>query len=183
MFPLKVFGIGLSRTGTKSLNAALRRLGFDVRHYPMDPVTAREVVTGRPYSLLRRCDGLTDLHAAVRFRALDARYPGSKFVLTTRDKEPWLDSCRRHFAHHRLENDPQPLRSMVIKLRQQAYGVVEFDREVFSAAYDRHVEGVLAHFGSRGDLVVVNIPGGDGWDVLCPFFERPKPEEPFPFIR
>jgi hypothetical protein len=180
---MKVFGIGLSKTGTKSLNAALRRLDYDVRHYPSDLATAREVVTRRPYSILARCDGLTDLHAAVRFRALDAKYPGSKFVLTIREKRAWLVSCRRHFEVHRPQTMREPLRSMVLCLRHRAYGDVQFDGKQFARAYDRHVASVLAHFVGRGDLLVIDIPAGDGWDKLCPFFEKPRPDEPFPFIR
>jgi hypothetical protein len=179
---MRVFGLGLSKTGTKSLNAALQLLGFDVRHYPIDMTTAREVVGNRPYSILRRCDGLTDLHAAVRFRTLDARYPGSKFVLTTREKASWLDSCRRHFEISRPENWREPHRSMLIALRRQAYGVVQYDAERLSLAYDRHVESVLNHFAGRSDLRVVDIPAGDGWDMICPFLGKPEPNEPFPFI-
>lgn len=180
---MKVFGIGLSKTGTKSLNAALRRLGYDVHHYPSDLATAREVVTNRPYSILARCDGLTDLHAAVRFRALDARYRGSKFVLTTRARRAWLDSCRRHFKVHRPQAMREPRRSMVLCLRHRAYGVVQFDVKRFARAYDRHVASVLDHFAGRGDLLVLDIPAGDGWDKLCPFLEKPRPAGPFPFIR
>jgi len=180
---MKVFGIGLSRTGTKSLTAALRLLGFDVHHYPTDPTTAAEVIAGRPYSILDRCDGLTDVHAAVRFRALDAWYPGSRFVLTTREKPSWLESCHHHFTHYRPEHHPQPLRSMIVSLRRQMYGVDEFHGERFSLAYDRHLESVLSYFQGRSDLLVVNIPGGDGWDTLCPFLERPDPGQPFPFLR
>jgi hypothetical protein len=137
-------------------------LGYDVRHYPSDLATAREVVTRRPYSILARCDGLTDLHAAVRFRALDAKYPGSKFVLTTRAKRAWLDSCRRHFAGHRPQTMREPIRSMVLCLRHRAYGVTQFDSRQFARAYDRHVTRVLDHFAGRGNLLVLDIPAGDG---------------------
>jgi hypothetical protein len=180
---MKVFGIGLSKTGTKSLNAALRLLGFDVRHYPKDPVTASEVLEGRPYSILDQCDGLTDLHAAVRFRELDSLFPGSRFVLTTRDKESWLDSCRRHFEKHPPENQALEVHRMIACLRRQAYGLVEFDAEALSRAYDHHVECVLDHFRDRAELLVIDIIRGDGWDALCRFCGRPDPGAPFPFIR
>jgi hypothetical protein len=38
----KVFGIGLSRTGSMSLTEALTILGFRALHFPADPVTQRE---------------------------------------------------------------------------------------------------------------------------------------------
>lgn len=180
---MKVFGIGLSKTGTKSLNAALRLIGFDVLHYPCDPVTAREVLLALPYSIVDRCDGLTDIHAAVCFRELDARYPGSRYILTLRDKVAWLDSCRRHLGRSRPERGPLLIGGMMVNLRLRAYGVARFDADAFSAAYDRHVGLVRNYFDGRNDLLQINIPGGEDWSALCPFLNRPVPDDPFPNIK
>jgi hypothetical protein len=42
----KVFGIGLSRTGTHSLTGALHALGFDTVHYPTDRATLETLARG-----------------------------------------------------------------------------------------------------------------------------------------
>jgi hypothetical protein len=178
----KVFGIGLPRTGTRSLSAALDQLGIRTAHYPMDAATAREVVEGRPYSILDRVDGLTDLHAVVRFRGLDFRYPGSKFILTVRDKGRWLDSYLGHFAKTRIQDDPQPIRAMTETLRQQAWGSVGLDRDRLSLAYDEHHRLVAKYFERRGGLLRLDIIGGDGWGKLCPFLGKKNPGGPFPNI-
>lgn len=44
----KVFGIGLSRTGTVSLATALTALGIEARHYPHDPITQEELAAPAP---------------------------------------------------------------------------------------------------------------------------------------
>lgn len=179
---MKVFGIGLSRTGTKSLTAALRTLGYHVVHYPKDAVTAREVLHGLPYSLLARCDGLTDIHAAVCFRDLDARFPRSRFILTTRDKDAWLGSCERHFARVRPETYPPPIGDMMLALRLRMYGVDHFDAGTFSLAYDRHHDQVRGHFKERADLLELDIPGGDGWNKLCAYLGHPITARRFPWV-
>ena len=84
----KVFGIGLSRTGTSSLHAAFKRLGYRSVHYP--PLEGL-------FNFTDACDAAADTTVAVNFKELDKRYPGSKFVFTVRDIEKWLASTRVFF--------------------------------------------------------------------------------------
>jgi hypothetical protein len=59
---------------------------------------------------------------------------------------------------------------------------VHFDRPLFSAAYDRHHQDVLGYFrGREGDLLVLNICAGEGWERLSPFLGREVPQDPFPW--
>jgi Sulfotransferase domain/UDP-glucoronosyl and UDP-glucosyl transferase len=85
----KVFGIGLSRTGTSSLTQALNILGYKAIHFPHDNVTRAELYrffasgSGRlSLSLLQEADAITDTPACCVYKALDQGYPGSKFILT-----------------------------------------------------------------------------------------------------
>jgi hypothetical protein len=40
---------------------------------------------------------------------------------------------------------------------------------------------VREHFADRpGDLLVLDITAGEGWDRLCPFLGLPEPGVPFP---
>ncbi|MBC6421767.1 MAG: hypothetical protein GDA43_03165 [Hormoscilla sp. SP5CHS1] len=82
---MKVFGIGLSRTGTKSLTEALNMLGINVVHYPNDETTLQELIAGNyEFSLLNSWDGITDITVAPYYAQLDKIYPDSKFILTVR---------------------------------------------------------------------------------------------------
>ncbi len=59
---MKFFGIGLSRTATSSLVAALDLLGYQVRHYPsMNFYFGRLSIKRREFDLY---DALTDLPVA-----------------------------------------------------------------------------------------------------------------------
>jgi len=181
--PVKVFGIGLSRTGTKSLTKALDLLGFCVVHYPTDKVTLEELLTGKyNFSLLDGYDGITDITVAPFYAQLDKLYPGSKFILTTRDKESWLESLERHWSNKPAFDD-RPGRETKMKIRRflraAVYGCYVFNRERMSYVYDLHHRNVLEYFKDRPQsLLVLNIVAGEGWEKLCPFLNKPIPDEP-----
>jgi hypothetical protein len=181
----RVFGIGLSKTGTSSLNEALTLLGLPSIHYPSDART-EEQLRSRDFRLdiLGRGGyrGATDIPIAPFYRELDAAWPGSRFVLTVRDKASWLRSVEVHWKlMMEWWTGLADFRRFQSYVSQAAYGAVEFDRERFSASYDDHVAGISAYFGDRpGDLLVLDVCGGAGWGPLCAFLDVPAPGAPFP---
>jgi len=184
---MKVFGIGLSRTGTKSLTKALSILGYRSAHFDIGVKALRQTDNGLAfdYSLLTDWDSLTDIPAAAFYEALDKHFPQSKFILTIREKDAWLESCERHyyanhvpyFEKHNIEAD------IVLRLNCLVYGREIFDLEAFNMAYDSHVKQVRSYFQNRqSDLLIVNICAGEGWKPLCQFLDKQVPATPFPHI-
>lgn len=102
----KVFGIGLGRTGTKSLTAALHHLGIHIAHYPDDATTYQELAAGNyQFSLLKSLDGITNVTVSLLYPHLDQLFPGSKFILTVREKEDWLMSLEQHWKAYPYADD------------------------------------------------------------------------------
>ena len=164
--PTKVFGVGLSRTGTVSLTAALGALGYRVKHFP----PALEVV-----AYAERYDALTDTPVSQYVETLDHLHPGAKFVLTVRDEGAWLDSCRRHWAGRK------PTTPGWRWNRRAVYGIETFDEAIFLRVYREHVERILCYFAGRsGKLLVLNVCAGEGYERLCPFLNLPVRDEAFP---
>src|SRR6186713_1622253 len=100
----KIFALGLSRTGTSSLNEALRVLGHRAVHFPDDAASQTEITKFLArrtpelrLSLLTSMDALSDTPICATYQALDRAYPGSRFILTVRDKESWLESCHQYW--------------------------------------------------------------------------------------
>lgn len=183
----KVFGIGLSRTGTQSLTAALRVLGFSVIHYPTDPGTLDTLVRGDArFPLLDVHDGIADITAAPYYGDLDALHPGSRFILTVRERAGWLRSCREHFgARPAFEPaDSEALRvHLAIRrfLRAAVYASYDFHEARFVHAYAQHLAAVRQHFAGRpGQLLELDIDAGEGYEKLAPFLGVPVPDPPFP---
>ena len=179
----KVFGLGLSKTGTQSLAAALNSLGVKTKHHPIDRQTLQELKSGEyRLSILNRYDGLVDTPIPPYYAQLDEVYPGSKFILTIRDKNAWLSSAERHWrtvkAYRGRNPDADRVREFVCAV---VYGSVDFNPDRFSYVYDTHERNVRQYFKDRpDDLLILNITGGEGWEKLCGFLELEIPQMPFP---
>ena len=179
----KVFGLGLSKTGTSSLTEALNAPGVRSVHYPSDERTYRELRAGRyRLSVLEEFQGATDISVAPFYAQLDRAYPGSKFVLTVREPEAWLRSCETHWRLMMSwwHNFPQ-FKKFHEFVGACAYGTVGFSRERFLFVYETHARNVREYFKDRPrDLLVMDICGGEGWERLCPFLGSETPAAPFP---
>ncbi len=179
----RVWGIGLTRTGSTSLNRALQRLGYASVHWP----TTHDL-------LYEDLEAATDESVAPLYRYLDFKYPGSKFVLTDRDEDDWLWSTARHRERHRtginrllsipackLHHIHRDRRAEVVFTQMTLYGSIEFDAPKFAAGRRRHLCCVTDYFKHRPlDLLRLNICAGDGWPKLCDFLGCSVPTEPFP---
>jgi hypothetical protein len=188
----KIFGLGLSRTGTKSLTDALGILGFNVAHYPNDRTTLQELKSNNcSFSILQHVDGITDITVAPFYPELDTLFPGSKFILTIRDRASWLTALEKHwnFASQlpasAAESSNWAVNLEITRLLKMAvFGSYEFDRNHMGDIYNLYTQGVIRYFLSRPqDLLVIDICGGDGWEKLCPFLGCAVVEQPFPYIQ
>src|SRR5262249_40484301 len=84
----KVFCIGFQKTGTTSMEKALRHFGYRVMGVFGDDMTLDEVrrtYVDTALKLAGEYDAVQDLPFPLVFRELDQAYPGSKFILTVRD--------------------------------------------------------------------------------------------------
>ena len=133
---------------------------------------------------LERSYALSDLPIPILYDKLDKAYPGSKFILTTRDDDKWLDSVRRHwnpnFNKFRKSWDHDPFSHFIHK---EIYGQRGFDPDIFLARYRRHNAEVAEYFRSRpADLLTFNVDAGHGWTELCRFLKKPVPSVAYPMI-
>ena len=141
----KIFGIGLSKTGTTSLANALQVLGYKTK----DNMGVVKYATGDLSSVdlhvVDANDALTDTPIPSFYRELDTRYPGSKFILTVRDSEGWLKSCKKQFTQRFAEVQTDAHKRLFIDL----YGTDVFDDRRFASGYKMFVDGVREHFKDR----------------------------------
>ncbi len=180
----KIFGLGLSKTGTKSLARALAKLGYRTAHHAehFQNVAALESWFRGDFEpdALANFDAAADLPIPTFFADLDQRYPGSKFILTVRDVDKWLASVRGHWERYPIEdNRSGQYRSL---LRVSMYSMTEFAETHFRFVWNAHQRNIAAYFKDRPhDLLTLDICGGEGWDRLCAFLGKPTPAEPFPW--
>lgn len=173
---MKIFCIGLNKTGTISLHEALTTLGFRSHHWggPASRVAVeRAIAEGVPLlTHLPEADAYSDIQRlSVSFDVLDEQYPGSRFVLTTRDVEGWIDSRRRHVLRNRERK----------AAGEYDGNFLEIEPDRWRALFEEHHARVAAYFAGRDDLLTMDVTRGDGYDLLCPFLGVPVPPEPFPW--
>lgn len=174
---MKVFGIGLSKTGTSSLASALNMLGYNVKDCLGVSKYTRGDLASIDKAALLHYDALTDTPIPSFYQELDKEYPASKFILTIRDMDGWLKSCKKQFNQKSADKQSAAHKELFLDI----YGTAIFDEDKFKQGYLDFINKVKIYFKNRpDDLLIINVTNGEGWEKLCPFLDRPIPEHPFP---
>jgi hypothetical protein len=193
---LQCLGVGLSRTGTKSLWKAMSQLGFKSLHF--EPDRLADVILGMNRNptfkgLYDDCDFICDIPHAYFFRDIEKAYPGLKFILTIRDTDAWYRSMCEHYRKlpdrfrewscgnpHKFASDWK----QVEELQRIVYGSGTFwdlPEFLYKKRFRDWNESVRRFIPDKERLLVMDIPGGDGYEKLCHFLDnRRVPDESFP---
>ena len=168
----KIFCIGFQKSGTTSLEKAFRLLGYKVCGVTHELIPELQK---KNFDALNRIvvqyDVFRDNPWPVIYKELDARFPGSKFILTVRDEAAWIKSVVNHFDH-----TPS-------KMLEFVYGVPypAGNEELFLLTYRNHNADVQAYFKERpNDLLVIDLEEGNNWEKICSFLNIPVPGVAFP---
>ena len=174
----KVFGIGLSRTGTTSLTEALRALGYKTVHCPLSIVAFNGSELKLNTAIVEQFDAFTDSPVARVYRELDQAYPGSKFILTTRPLDKWMGSMRRMRASFTLLSVLPKVRQLARDLGTASFG----DERALANGFLNHNRSVREYFGRRigKDLLVLDVSATDAWERLSGFLGHKAAERAFP---
>jgi len=175
---LKVFGIGLNKTGTTSLGRALNILGFE-NHISCDLELTKKWFKNDLSSIFEVADehnNFEDWPWPLMYRHLYEKYENAKFILTLRNSpETWYESL----CDHALRTGPTEYRKLVYGY----YMPHDFKKEHINF-YKRHNQEVKNYFQREASesLLVLCWEKGDGWDELCEFLDNKKPKKKFPHL-
>ncbi|XP_001630566.2 uncharacterized protein LOC5510065 [Nematostella vectensis] len=179
---------GLSKTGTKSLVAALRYLGYTVYdieenwRYHMDEwIKAFQGTNPDFTAMYASVDTAIDLPPYLFVRDILVALPELKVILTVRENaEEWLTSLTRSLdiwwsvynqRWLKLARVLTPTgRKWATLIRHQTAALNTLD-------YTRHIEEVKA-IVPADRLLVFNVK--EGWEPLCAFLGHEAPSIPFP---
>ena len=182
--PTRIFGIGMHKTATTSLCLALQQLGYDAAHWKnahWAKAIWDEMKAHGHSRTLERSYALCDLPIPLLYRELDTAYPGSKFIMTIRGEDEWIESIRTHWSDKnpwRAQWDTDPFTH---KIHRELYGGVKFNEQVMRERFRRHNAEVLEYFKNRPRyLLVMNMSAGAGWYELCGFLRKPIPTGSYP---
>jgi hypothetical protein len=182
----KVFGIGLSRTGTISLTRALEQVGLLAGHF-RNPFSG--VMLGADDAEL--LDAMTDTPVCGMFEALYERYPEARFILTERSLPEWEVSLATMFTRTFGTADFGELRKLCEAGDALRYGPpwaklhmdLLFRYDDAASAWRAYHDQVDAFFADKpaGKLLRIDLTAGAGWDELCGFLGVEAPVGAFPW--
>ena len=189
-----VFGVGLSRTGTTSLAAALEILGFKTCHGGTCWDPGQEMWQYALYQddeIVRQfqCSGYDawvcwPAHAYERFHHY---YPEALWIHTTRPTDEWVEAYLLYIVNEVGISEKASIRLMSRKrlagLIQdfKIFGYRYQSRPTLRTGYDKFNHKLQQFFLYKGaKLLTYDVIGGDGWGPLCRFLDVERPNVPFP---
>jgi hypothetical protein len=162
---MKIFGIGLAKSGTTSLSQALTMLGYlTVHDSNICESIATKLLARMPCEELDKYDAFTDWPHPLRTFSQLAEIKDSLFILTVRDREQWLQSCLIHVLHSRVFDSSR---------------WKDIDTKSLSNEWDV-LYGLIVAWGITNPGRVLIFDCSQGWNGLCEFLNKPVPSVAFP---
>ncbi|MFW6281312.1 MAG: sulfotransferase family protein [bacterium] len=178
---MKVFGIGMFRTGTSTLGKALDILGFKTLHGPWWDKSRIIIDNWYEYpeewpkykeefiKEANEWDAFEDYPWMFNYEMMDEAFSDAKFILTTRDPE---DVAKSDINARKQEWKKQLLYgNKVVKIPS---------KQKFINRYVNHRDKVREYFRYKNNFLEVCWMEGDGWEKLCNFLNMEIPNIPFP---
>ncbi|XP_078481860.1 uncharacterized protein LOC100176328 isoform X1 [Ciona intestinalis] len=198
---MKVIVAGFSKTGTKTMQAALTDLGYNVYDYSesfefLEKEWKQICTVGGSTELFRKMyenvDAITDLPGCAFWDEILKAFPDAKIILTMRDNEEqwWQSLLKQHEQNtslllkilftisptgRRMGQHGSRIISAIIGQEMTPLTNV-LNETLFKMAYRRHNAHVLQN-APKDQLLVFNFK--DGWEPLCKFLGVPVPDTPF----
>lgn len=184
--PLSVIGAGLGRTGTDSMKHALEILGFGPCYHMYEVIPHQDRidmwcsfadgVAPDWDRVFKDYKATVDWPAAYYWRALAARYPKAKIILSVRSPESWFESMSNTILRVvRTSTEPNDMRTKLF-IPVFFEGNVDNKDHILSV-YERHNKAVIDTI-PKDRLLVYEL--GSGWDPICNFLDVDVPDAPYP---
>lgn len=198
----KIFGIGWEKTGTTSLEAFFKELGFTLGDQANGALLLRDWA-------LRNFDPIVDLARSAQFfqdipfslpftyTVMDREFPGAKFILSIRsDTDEWYTSVTRFLTNlfgkgvlpteDDLITHPVPYIGWAFestRLIDKNSEVQILDKTEAIRQYENHNASVVEYFRHRPEsLLVVNLADRDAAEKVMTFVGLPYDGRPMPHL-
>ena len=175
---MKIFGIGYTKTGTRSLLTALTLLGYKGAKYHEDfnrwwqtHNNYRNILKNKKFiNFIKKYNSFSDWPFCILYKELDRHYPRSKFILTIRkNKDTWERSKKGHAIKRKI---------LKAKGKGKYIGPKSLPPRL---EYEEYNKTVREYFKNRSnDFLVMCFEKGDGWKKLCSFLKVAPLNIPFP---
>jgi hypothetical protein len=185
----KVFCIGQNKTGTTTVEAVLKSLGYKMGNQARGEMLRKEWAAGNYKNIIKLCktaDAFQDVPFSYNFTfiVLDYVFPGSKFILTVRNnKDDWYKSLTRFHTKivgkgklptaEDLKKYTYRYKGFLWEGQQLKFGIDEttvYDYKIYTDHYEMHNRTVKEYFKHRPqDLLILNLSENSAMEKLYTF--------------
>lgn len=198
----KVFCVGQNKTGTTTMEAVLKTLGYKMGSQPKGELLSKEWADRdfkKIVKLCRTADAFQDVPFSNDFTyiILDYAFPGSKFILTVRNNaDEWFESLKRF--HTRILDKgrlptPNDLKEFEYRFKgylwesmRTKFDIDEntlYDHKKYTDHYNMHNDRVIEYFKYRPeDLLVLNVSHDNAMQDIYQFLGFPYKGEKMPHL-
>lgn len=185
----KIFCIGMNKTGTTSIESALKSFGFKLGAQPTAELLMDDWVKRDFSKIIKYCkksEAFQDIpfNLDYTYIVLDYAFPKSKFILTVRNSsKEWYESLTRFHTKligknrlpipEDLKNFEYRKKGWIWECHKYIFGIDEntlYDKNIYMKYYENYNSEVLRYFKYRqDDLLVVSLSDPDSMKRLCNF--------------
>jgi hypothetical protein len=198
----KVFCIGFNKTGTTSIEHALKGLHYRIGKQADAELMLHHWAQRNFQPIIRYChsaDAFQDIpfSLAYTYQAMDQAFPGSKFILTLRrSSEEWFDSLVSY--HGKLFSDgATPTIEDLANAGYRRPGWIKeamelmfdyptvplYDREKYIQIYEAHNRSVIEYFKYRKhDLLILDLSEDGAYQKFTRFLGHEDKNGEFPWL-
>ena len=165
---MKIFCIGMPKTGTTSCEKALINLGYKVSKGKTEWLDHLWMGERLPEGGWDCLSNVAEWH----FKLLHKLYPKAKFILTTRPLDDWLKSVE--IAISREQTILRGNKNIKHKLYYiDMYRRFTFEKEHFKDLFEDHYNKVIKYFEDKPDsLLEIDIIDNNNMKKLCTFLGK-----------
>jgi hypothetical protein len=148
----KIFILGLPRSGTTSICAAMLELGYSVAH------------TAYTQKTFDNAQVIADTPIFADYKQLDSFYPNSKFIYLARDSDKWVPSIKQLLQrmYINVTREDGGFNTIIKRCYQKTFSPFTLENiesdDFLTLCYQKHSKEVHQYFAERPrDLLTIDI--------------------------
>ncbi|MEI2418950.1 sulfotransferase, partial [Arthrospira platensis SPKY2] len=200
----KIFCIGRNKTGTTSIEQALKDLGFRLGNQRQGELLIKAWASRNFQPILQlvnTADAFQDIPFSLpyTYQALDQHFPNAKFILSIRNNAEewynsmvnfhsklWADGMRMPTAED-LKNANYVWKGYPYEIRKLIYNISSddnlYDKKTLISHYINYNESVCDYFRHRPEkLLIINVSKPDDYKKMCHFIGKEPIAYQFPWL-
>ncbi len=198
---IKIFCIGRNKTGTSSLELALKDLGYKMGNQAKAEILIKDYAKSNWKPIIDFCktaDAFQDVpfSSPYTWLILHEHYPESKFILTTRDAEKWYQSITSFHTKLFSKNSNPPTSEDLKNATYRYKGYIWdenravwntpenelYNKKLLIDQYELHNKVVRNFFRNKSNFLDIDISEADSYNKLCGFLNKKPLYSEFPHI-